>query len=77
MTSADEPPLSPLDLEIETLLTRLTALQERAAEPVEEPIREVALGAIRGRLRELSRKCTDSTCRIRTIDRVRRALNDD
>ncbi len=77
MTSADETPLSPLDLEIETLLTRLTALQVKATEPVEEPIREVALNAIRDRLRDLSRKCTDSTCRIRTIDRIRRALNDD
>jgi hypothetical protein len=76
MSPGDEKPLSPLDAEIETLLSRLAALQARSAEPEEESIRDVALKAIRDRLRELSRKCTDTTCRIRTIDQIRRALDD-
>jgi hypothetical protein len=67
-------PRSPLDAEIQLLLDRLSALQTREVDQDEEPIRDVAVDAIRARLRELSRKCTDQTCSIRTIEEVRKAV---
>ena len=76
-TDREEAPLSPLDEEIDILLQRLTALTATPPTPQEAPIREVAIRALRDRLRELSRKCDDSTCRVRTIRDVRKALGEE
>jgi hypothetical protein len=76
MTERDDVPLSPLDAEIEMLLDRLAALRAREPAPDEASIREVALLALRERLRELSRRCTDSTCRVRVVKRAREAAAD-
>ena len=76
-TRHEEAPLSPLDDEIDTLLGRLTALTTSPPTPEQAPIREVAIKALRDRLRELSRKCDDSTCRVRTIQNVKKALGED
>ncbi len=72
----EDTPLSPLDEEIETLLGRLAALEARTPTPDEAPVREVAMRAIRDRLRRLSRKCTDRTCRIRTLERIREVTDE-
>jgi hypothetical protein len=72
MTSDEDRPLSPLDAEIELLLGRLAALEAREATPEEAPIRRVAVDAIRERLRQLSRQCTDKTCRVRIVTDVRK-----
>jgi hypothetical protein len=69
-------PLSPLDAEIELLLTRLSALEARAPAPDETSIREVAVTAIRERLRELARKCTDRPCRVRIVRDARAAAGE-
>jgi len=71
---SEDAPLSPLDEEIETLLSRLAALQSTEPAPEQRPIREVAIDALKERLKMLSRKCTDRVCRIRTIEEVRRAV---
>jgi hypothetical protein len=73
MTKFEGEPLSPLDAEIETLLTRLAALESQAPSEEERSIREIAVKAIKERLAELSRKCTDRTCRIRVIREARKA----
>ncbi len=77
MTRHEEAPLSPLDEEIDLLLGRLSALTAAPPTPEEAPIREVAVKALRDRLRDLSRKCRDSTCRVRTIRNVRKALGEE
>ena len=77
MTRYEEEPLSPLDAEIELLLQRLAALTEAPPTPEQAPIREVAVKALRDRLRELSRKCDDRTCRIRTVRDVQVALGEE
>lgn len=76
MNASEDRPLSPLDAEIEVLLARLAALESREPTPAELPIREVAIAAIRERLRELSRKCTDATCRVRIVRDARAAAGD-
>ena len=73
MTWFEDPPLSPLDEEIETLLRRLAALEASPPEPFQRAIHEVACQAIRDRLRDLSRKCSDRTCRIRVIQAAQEA----
>lgn len=77
MTRFEEEPLSPIDQEIETLLGRLASFESRSPSPEERPVVEVAIKAIRDRLKVLSRKCTDETCRIRVIEEVRRAVDPD
>ena len=77
MTRFEEEPLSRVDEEIETLLDRLSAFQARTPDPDEAPVVEVAIKAIRDRLRALSRKCTDDTCRIRVIEEMRKAVDGD
>jgi hypothetical protein len=72
----EDEPLSSLDVEIEVLLERLAALEARVPSPEESSIREVAIAAIRERLRELSRKCTDRTCRIRIVRGARAAAGE-
>ena len=74
MADSEDRPLSPLDAEIQLLLDRLAALETREVDPVTAPIRDVAVDAIRARLKALSRKCTDRTCSIRTIEKVRKAV---
>jgi hypothetical protein len=77
MNTFEEPPLSPLDEEIETLLHRLAALIETTPGRDEAAIREVAIAALTDRIRELSRKCTDSTCRIRVFREARKMLGEE
>lgn len=72
MTRFEGEPLSPLDAEIETLLRRLSALETRTPDDDEQAVHEIAVRAIRTRLAELSRKCTDRTCRIRVIEAARK-----
>jgi hypothetical protein len=77
MRRFEDEPLSPLDQEIETLLERLAAFEANPPTPDERPVVEVAIKAIRDRLKVLSRKCTDDTCRIRVIQEVRKAVDRD
>lgn len=77
MSPFEGEPLSPLDQEIETLLRRLAALEARTPSEEERPVHEIAVGALRDRLRELSRRCTDRTCRIRVIEEVRKRTGTD
>ncbi|MCU0725477.1 MAG: hypothetical protein MUE73_06770 [Planctomycetes bacterium] len=77
MTSVEDEPLSPLDAEIELLLGRLAALETREATPEEAPIRQVAIDAIRERLRQLARRCTDKTCRVRIVSDARKAAGEE
>lgn len=76
MTTEDEP-LSPIDAEIEVLLSRLTALDAREPTEAERPIQEVAIAALRRRIRALSRKCTDSVCRVRILTRAEEIAGED
>ena len=73
MSPSEDRPLSPLDEEIEMLLRRLSSLMAAPPDPHQEAIRDVMMKAIRDRLRSLSRKCTDKTCRIRIIEKAREA----
>ena len=75
MTDSEETTRSPLDARIQLLLDRLAALESKEVDRDEEPIREVAVKAIRDRLRELSRKCTDKTCSIRTVEQIRKVVD--
>jgi hypothetical protein len=77
VTDTRDEPLSPLDAEIELLLDRLSALEAREATPDEAPIRQVALDAIRARLRDLSRRCNDKTCRVRISAGARKAAGEE
>lgn len=72
MSPFEDAPLSGIDAEIEVLLRRLAALEVRAPDEREHSIREIAIAAIKERLRILSRTCTDKTCRIRVLEEVRR-----
>ena len=74
MSEREDTPRSPLDERIGLLLDRLAALETKSVTPDEEPIRAVAVQALRDRLRELSRKCTDKTCSIRIIEQVRKVV---
>ncbi len=77
MRRFEDEPMSPLDQEIETLLDRLATFQASTPDADERPVVEVAIKAIRDRLKVLSRKCTDDTCRIRVIEEVRKAVERD
>jgi hypothetical protein len=77
MLDTDDKPLSTIDLEIETMLDRLAALEARAPTDSERAIQEVAMDALRHRIRELSRKCTDRTCRVRVLRRAEEVARED
>ena len=75
MSDTEDAPRSPLDAEIQLLLDRLALLEAKEVTPDEAPVRDVAVRAVRERLRELSRKCTDETCSIRIIEQVRKVVD--
>ena len=77
MTRFEDKPLSPIDEEIATLLERLAAFKARTPTSDEASVVEVAIHAIHERLKVLSRKCTDDTCRIRVIEEMRQAVDRD
>jgi hypothetical protein len=77
MNREADSPLSPVDAEIEMLLRRLASIQSAPPDPHREAIQAVMVKAIRDRLRLLSRKCTDRTCRIRIIEEARNAAGEE
>lgn len=77
MSSPEDTPLSPIDSEIELLLRRLASIQASPPDPNREAIQAVMVKAIRDRLRVLSRRCTDRTCRIRIMEEARTAAGEE